>query len=294
VVSAVTAPVGCAGGDARDRERPPEAVLSGDTTATEHRAPSGEALLDLTNRLATAASAGKVGVAGGALAGGPIQSHGQLRSMRAWSTMKVPVIVAAIDARRDGKLPGGRELTPTERAAIEAAITRSDNDAALLLWNELVEAFGGEAAAAQRTEAVLRQAGDDATTVIAVPDPRGYSPFGRTIWRLDRAATFYRSLARVQLLSPADTKLVLDAMSRVVNDQRWGVGAANWDEAPPLRFKGGWGPSDSAAGGYEVLQVGLVGDGEDAVVLAIAGRAPDYATATAAASRAARAFAAGG
>src|SRR5688572_32395472 len=43
---------------------------------------------------------------------------GELRSGRAWSTMKVPVIVASITAGR------------ADWDAIEAAITRSDNDAA--------------------------------------------------------------------------------------------------------------------------------------------------------------------
>ncbi len=138
---------------------------------------------------------------------------------------------------------------------------------------------------------VLRQASDDATKVVSVPDPRGFSPFGRTVWTLEGAATFYRSLARSRLLSHADTALILDAMGRVVPDQRWGVGAATWDGKPPLRFKGGWGPSESDAGSYEVMQVGLIGDGKEGLVVAIAGTAPDYAAAVAVASRAARALA---
>ena len=228
------------------------------------------------------------GWAVGDLAGGPIRCAGELTRMRAWSTMKVPVIVATLQARRAGELPGASEPTPEERDAIEAAITRSDNEAALTLWDEL----GDAAAAAARTERVLREAGDDSTTVPSTPDPRGYSPFGRTVWPLDAAATFYRALALGRLLSPADTELVLDAMSRVVPEQRWGIGAAEWEAAPPLRFKGGWGPSDADSGAYELLQVGLIGAGRDGLVVAIAATAPDYEAATEMATLSARALAA--
>jgi beta-lactamase class A len=213
------------------------------------------------------------GSAIGRLSGGPLESAGELASIRSWSTMKVPVIVAAMQEGR------------AQQEAVEAAITRSDNDAALFVWEEL---GGDDTARASRVDAVLRQAGDDATSVVDVPDPRGFSPFGRTVWSLAGAATFYRSLATGELLSPTDTDLILDAMGRVVADQRWGVGAAAWDAAPPLRFKGGWGPSESDSGGHEVLQVGLIGEGEDGVVIAIAATAPDHGAATEAATRVAQ------
>lgn len=190
--------------------------------------------------------------------------------------MKVPVIVAAIEARRAGELPGGEEPTPRERDLIEAAITRSDNDAALMLWDELDDG-------AARVEAVLRRAGDPATTVQREPDPRGYSSFGRTVWSLPAAATFYRALALGELLPPADTELVLDAMERIVPDQRWGIGTVAWDR--PLRFKGGWGPSESAEGTYEVMQVGLVGSARDGIVVAIAAAAADFESAKRLASK---------
>jgi hypothetical protein len=77
----------------------------------------------------------------GALAGGPIETRGELGASRAWSTMKLPVIVAAIAVGR------------ADWDAIEAAITRSDNEAALRLWHELDDA-------AAQVEAQLRAAGD--------------------------------------------------------------------------------------------------------------------------------------
>jgi hypothetical protein len=85
----------------------------------------------------------------GALAGGPIETRGELRESRAWSTMKLPVIVAAIAAGR------------ADWDAIEAAITRSDNDAALRLWHELDDD-------AAQVEAHLRAVGIAGPTVIAI------------------------------------------------------------------------------------------------------------------------------
>jgi hypothetical protein len=193
----------------------------------------------------------------GALAGGPIEIRGVLRESRAWSTMKLPVIVAAIEAGR------------TDWEAIEAAITRSDNDAALLLWDGLEDATA-------EVEAVLRRAGDSETTLERDPDPRGYSSFGRTVWSLPAALTFYAALARGELLPQKDSERVLGAMGRIVPEQRWGLGAITG-----IRFKGGWGPSEAPEGGYEVIQVGIAGP----TVIAIAARAQDFEAAKRLASK---------
>ncbi len=193
----------------------------------------------------------------GALAGGPIESRGELRESRAWSTMKVPVVVAAIASGR------------ADWDAIEAAITRSDNDAALRLWDRLDDG-------AAEVEAVLRRAGDDHTMLEREPDPRGYSSFGRTVWSLTAAVTVYAALARGELLPDEDTVRVLDAMERIVPDQRWGLG-----QVPGIRFKGGWGPSEAPEGGYEVIQVGIAGP----TVIAIAARAEDFEAAKRLASK---------
>jgi hypothetical protein len=194
----------------------------------------------------------------GALAGGPIEASGEVRESRAWSTMKLPVIAAAIIAGR------------ADWDAIEAAITRSDNDAALRLWHELDD---GPA----EVEAILRAAGDHETTLEREPDPRGYSSFGRTVWSLPAAIRVYAALARGALLPPGETARILDAMRRIVPEQRWGLGALD----PPIPFKGGWGPSESTAGGYEVIQVGIAGPS----VIAIAARAEDFEAAKRLASK---------
>jgi hypothetical protein len=69
--------------------------------------------------------------------------EGELRAGRAWSTMKVPVVAASIHAGR------------ADWHAIDAAITRSENEAAQRLWSALDD---GPA----EVEAVLRRAGSTA------------------------------------------------------------------------------------------------------------------------------------
>jgi len=199
-----------------------------------------------------------VGLAIGPLGGGPIETRGELRESRAWSTMKVPMIVAAIATGR------------ADWDAIDAAITRSDNDAALLLWHGLDDG-------AAQVESVLRAAGDHETRLERRPDPRGYSSFGRTVWSLPAAVRFYRALARDEMLPSGETDRILRAMSRIVPEQRWGLGAVD----PPMPFKGGWGPSGSRDGGYEVIQVGIA----EPTVIAVAARAEDFEAAKRLASR---------
>jgi hypothetical protein len=191
------------------------------------------------------------------LAGGELEAGGELRGGRAWSTMKVPVVVAAIRAgRADGDL-------------IEAAITRSDNDAARRLWGRLDDG-------AAELEAILREAGDHETRIERDPDPRGHSSFGRTVWSLPAGMSFYGALARGELLLEADTERVLDAMGRIVPEQRWGLGGI-----PGIRFKGGWGPSEEPGGGYEVIQVGIAGP----TIIALAARAEGFEAAKRLASK---------
>src|SRR3954466_16229533 len=110
-----------------------------------------------------------IGWATGSLSGGAIESFGEIRAARAWSTMKVPVIVACITSGE------------ADWHDIELAITRSDNDAALRRWRALDD---GPA----QVEAVLRRAGDPETVLEREADPRGWSPFGRTVWTLAAGA----------------------------------------------------------------------------------------------------------
>ena len=196
-----------------------------------------------------------VGSVTGSLSHNTLEPRGELTRSRAWSTMKVPVIVACITAGR------------ANRHDVEAAIVQSDNDAALRLWDRLNDAPA-------EVEAALRRGGAVETRLEREPDPRGWSSFGRTVWSLAAAATFYRALARGELLDEDGTARVLDAMGRIVPEQRWGIGAI-----PGIRFKGGWGPSED--GGHDVIQVGIAGD----VVIALAAHAPDFEAAKELASK---------
>ena len=197
-----------------------------------------------------------LGLAVGALAGGPIETRGELRESRAWSTMKLPVIVAAIAAgRADG-------------IAIEAAITRSDNDAALRLWGELDDG-------AAEVEAQLRAAGDHETTLEREPDPRGYSSFGRTVWSLPAAVRFYGRSRAASCSSrrdrPHPRRHAPDRARAAL-----GLGAAD----PPIPSRAA-GVRAIPGGGYEVIQVGISGT----TVIAIAARAQDFEAAKRLASK---------
>ena len=215
---------------------------------------------------APAASAGRVGPgpvavgwAIGALGGGAIESFGERRAARAWSTMKVPVIVASITSGR------------ADWHAIEAAITRSDNEAARRLWG------ASRRRARRRSRRCSAEPGDSTTVLEREPDPRGWSPFGRTVWTLEAGATFYRALARGELLDPARTPSASWTPWRTLCPSSAGASAAF--RACASRAAGG--PARSRAAGYEVIQFGIAGDS----VLALAAVAADFEAAQELASK---------
>ena len=165
----------------------------------------------------------------------------------AWSTMKVPIVLAALRTPSRGS-------DQVLRRDADAAITASDNDAAAELWSSL----GPPPRAARRTEAVLRGAGDRRTRVesrVLVP---GFSAFGQTRWAVADQARFTSGLPCL-----ADADEVLPLMGRVRTDQRWGLGTVR-----RARFKGGWGPTPQ---GYVARQLGIVParGGRTAVALAV-------------------------
>ncbi|WP_405491379.1 hypothetical protein [Nocardia sp. NBC_00511] len=194
---------------------------------------------------------GRIGVAVMPVGGGDLTQLGDWTTGIAWSTIKVPLALAAL--RRD---PDG--MRPTA----EAAITFSDNDAAQSLWNSL--GTGGEAAAA--VEAVLRETGDtntdvaDRHTKLAALESDDGLAFGATDWSLADQVHF---AARLPCLPRANS--VVSLMSEITPSQSWGLGRLVGAE-----FKGGWGPDDDT-GKYTVRQFGLVPtlNGPVAVALAV-------------------------
>jgi len=175
---------------------------------------------------------------------GPGVSLGQWQEGAAWSTSKVPLVLAALDADPD------RQVTTD----MQMAITHSDNTAADNVWQSL----GTPEEAASKMDLVLRGYGDP--TNVESRRLRGpkYSAFGQTIWSLGHQASF---LAGVACSPPA--RPVLDLMRQVEPGQQWGLG-----RIAGSRFKGGWGPSLDG-GRYIIRQFGLVPTESGVVAVAI-------------------------
>jgi hypothetical protein len=167
-----------------------------------------------------------VGVAIAAPDGTPLASFGTWATGVAWSTIKVPLVIAALRAGA-----AGREL-------VTQTITQSDNAAAEDLWSGL----GDPVEAARQVQAVI----DDPATVVESRRLRPeYTPFGQTQWSLVRQAQF---AARLPLIPDASD--VIDLMHSLCDDHRWGLAAKGF------AAKGGWGPGVS--GDYLVRQFAIV------------------------------------
>lgn len=172
---------------------------------------------------------GEVGVA---IAGGDgVRVLGQWVEGPAWSTIKVPLALAAL-----------RQPDESTKSLVELAIEQSDNDAAMALWGQL----GAPAVAAEAVQGILREGGDTVTIVQSERTRPEYTPFGQTIWSTAAQAQF---AAALPCLTGGET--ILEEMRNLVPDQRWGL-AANSETAT----KGGWGPAPD--GSYLVRQLGVI------------------------------------
>ncbi|MFF0487434.1 hypothetical protein ACWDSJ_36560 [Nocardia sp. NPDC003482] len=206
---------------------------------------------------------GSVGLAVMPVGGDRAITLGNWTTGIAWSTIKVPLALAAL--RQD---PVGLAQTA------EAAITASDNDAAQQLW----DALGGGDRAAEAVEAILREGGDTTTVVADRTNPEARETlddplaFGATVWPLVDQVRF---ASRLPCLKNAAR--VVNLMGEITSSQSWGLGAFVGAE-----FKGGWGPDDDT-GAYLVRQFGLVPTwtGQIAVALAAQPDSGSYDDATA-------------
>ncbi|MFF0631863.1 hypothetical protein ACFYTS_05120 [Nocardia sp. NPDC004151] len=193
---------------------------------------------------------GRIGLAVMPVGGGDMTQLGDWTTGIAWSTIKVPLALAAL--RHD---PTGM------RSTAEAAITFSDNDAAQTLWNSL----GTGSEAAEAVESILREAGDVATDVaarhtkLAALESDDLLAFGATDWSLADQVHF---ASRLPCLPRANS--VVSLMSEITPSQSWGLGRLIGAE-----FKGGWGPDDDT-GKYTVRQFGLVPTLNGPVAVALA------------------------
>jgi len=161
----------------------------------------------------------------------------------AWSTIKVPLVIAAL------RQQGTQQVTDT----MKATITESDNAAAEAIWAQL----GEPVTAGQRVQDVLKGTGDPTVVqYLRVRPP--YTPFGQTIWSLTNQVRF---LASASCDSKNDPIFAL--MSQVVPGQSWGIGTI-----AGTQFKGGWGPWPT--GKYLVRQMGILTAPTGKVAVAIA------------------------
>jgi len=168
---------------------------------------------------------------------------GEWTSGPAWSTIKVPLVIAALR----------EENPPRVTDAVRAAITESSNAAAESIWASL----GDPVTAAHKVDEVLRQTGDPTTVQSQKVRPQ-FSAFGQTEWPLTEQARF----TSVAVCENANAP-IFALMSDVQADQRWGLGTV-----PGSQFKGGWGPSPT--GSYLVRQMGVLATPNGLAAVALA------------------------
>lgn len=188
--------------------------------------------------------------------GGTI-SGGLSGDTSAWSTLKVPIAIAA-----QQKGTGQGEL-------IDAAISRSDNGSATRLWASL----GGEKTAAHAVEQVMWRAGGPGNVRHAVTHYPG-GPFGNSTWTLESQSVFATELPCIDGAGP-----VYEAMGEIAPWQNDGMG-----QIPGARFKGGW-SGENIRGGeftYTYRQFGTLPSGDGVVGVAIIAHPKDGTHETAA------------
>jgi hypothetical protein len=196
---------------------------------------------------------GKIGLAVAPLGPGSTLRFGSFQRGHAWSSIKVAILVTLM---RDRASAG---LTREEREWAVAALTRSDNFAAALLFHKLEEIHGGLYGASRVMQKVLAEAGDTATTVATGPPPSGaFSTYGQTQWSLEGSVRFYRSLARGELLDRTGTAYVLGLMEGSDYWEPWGLGEAGFPNDIRIAAKAGWGTEGSDKGPYLVRQAGIL------------------------------------
>jgi hypothetical protein len=157
-------------------------------------------------------------------------SLGQWTSGVAWSTIKVPLAIAAL-----------RTDSSRTQDLVVKAITESDNPASEQLWSQL----GNPADAARKVQLVIGECGDAATVVELRRLRRGFTAFGQTQLALERQARFAAQLSLIPDATP-----VVDLMHHLAIEQRWGLAAKG------VAAKAGWGPGVN--GDYLVRQFGIV------------------------------------
>lgn len=157
------------------------------------------------------------------------------------SIVKVLILVALIHRER----AEGRGLSAAQRAEATRMITVSDNDASESLFRQ-----------AGRAEGVQQVADDLGMTRTVVSPAWGAT----TTSAADQALLIDALVAGTPDLTSRDRAFVLDLMSRVVDEQRWGVGSVPDDVMSQV--KNGWVELEPL--GWRINSIGhVVGEGRD-------------------------------
>lgn len=165
---------------------------------------------------------------------GATASGGALTTGAAWSTIKVPLAVAALTH-------GG------DVADVADAIEASKNPPADELW----AALGTPDQAGPLVEAELA-AGGDATTIVETDQTYPpYSAYGQTVWSLADQATYAMSLPCREAAN-----LVYADMARIAPQDRIGFGATAM--ADLAHYKIGWGPGRAPDTNYYARELAVI------------------------------------
>ena len=176
-------------------------------------------------------------------------SFGQWSTGVAWSTIKVPLAVAAL-----------RSAGSQVEELVIKAISNSDNRSSEELWSQL----GEPSAAARLVQAVIEESGDTRTTVESQRVRPGFTAFGQTHWSLAGQARFAAQLPDLPGAAP-----VIDLMHHLAAGQRWGLAGKG------IAAKGGWGPG-STRRDYLVRQFGFLPTESGHVGVALAAEAKTF------------------
>ena len=205
-----------------------------------------------------------------------VEVGGSWSGGRAWSTIKVPLAIAAIQKNVNTTsykdTYTGCSNSPSSlnlESAVTAAITKSDNCGAWWLW----EGLGGNGStAADAVTAVIKEGGDTGTTVNGTAKSTAFLTSGYTTWSLVGQAVFASNMAS---LNGAGTVMThMDNQSG--GDAGYGlnkIGSKNLS-------KGGWGED---TGTTATRQFGIVkwSDGKcSAIAIGTDASGSDFSTLT--------------
>ena len=147
-----------------------------------------------------------------------ITVEGEVPRQRAWSTSKVLVVAAFLEDAADGD---PARLDPQQRHWVARALGESDMDSLVALRSLI----SGDRGAVMTS--ILRSIGDEVTVAPATKE-------GTMDWSVGEQVRFMAALARGEVVSPATSAYLLEAMQPVPS-QRWGLASVGATAA-----KGGW------------------------------------------------------